>query len=174
MGVLEPRKRFVYFLKLFNSYGPNDKLIIAGTGSQKQKLEIQAKKLGIETQVNFLGFVDDVDSLMQNSDILVLTSNSEALPMVLLEGLSAGLQIVSTNSFSGPSEVLGNGRYGYLANVDDIDSIVSAIKTIKERPINDEMIQEGASRFQVDEIANKYLQFIANIMMNEGNLNEAI
>ena len=106
---------------------------------------------------------------MQNSDIYF--NNPEAL-MVLLEGLSAGLR--SLAPIFQVSEVLGNGRYGYLANVDDIDSIVSAIKTIKERPINDEMIQEGASRFQVDEIANKYLQFIANIMMNEGNLNEAI
>ena len=177
VGVLEPRKRFDLLLKAFSIIAlsnPNDKLLIAGTGSQKKKLEIQAKKLGIESQVSFLGYVDDIDSLMQSSDILVLTSNSEALPMVLLEGLSAGLQIVSTNSFSGPAEVLGNGRYGYLANVDDIDSIVSAIKTIKEKPINYEIIQEGASRFQVDQISNKYLEFITNIMMNEGNINEAI
>ncbi|MBD1146013.1 glycosyltransferase [Pelagibacterales bacterium SAG-MED34] len=177
VGVLEPRKRFDLLLKSFSIIAlsnPNDKLLIAGTGSQKQKLKLQAKKLGIETQVNFLGFVDDVDSLMQSSDILVLTSNSEAFGMVLIEGLSAGLQIVSTNSFSGPAEVLGNGRYGYLANVDDIDSIVSAIKTIKEKPIDDEIIQEGASRFQVDQISNKYLEFIANIMMDEGNIYEAI
>ena len=175
MGVLEPRKRFDLLLKSFSIVaGPKDKLIIAGTGSQKEKLELQAKRLGIESQVSFLGYVDDIDSLMQSSDVLVLTSNSEALPMVLLEGLSAGLQIVSTNSFSGPAEVLGNGRYGYLAKVDDIDSIVSAIKTIKERPINNEVIQEGASRFQVDQIANKYLEFIANVMMHEGNINEAI
>ena len=147
-------------------------MLIAGTGSQKQKLELQAKKLGIESQVKFLGYVDDIDSLMQSSDILVLTSNSEALPMVLLEGLSAGLQIVSTNSFSGPAEVLGNGRYGYLAEVDNIESIVSSIKAIKDTPIPTEVIQEGASRFRVDQIANSYLEFITNVMMNDGNISE--
>jgi glycosyltransferase involved in cell wall biosynthesis len=149
-------------------------LIIAGTGSQKEKLELQAKRLGIESQVSFLGYVDDIDSLMQSSDVLVLTSNSEAFGMVLIEGLSAGLQIVSTNSFSGPAEVLGNGRYGYLAKVDDLKSIVNSMKAAKDTPIPTEIIQEGASRFQVDQIANKYLEFIANVIRNSGNLNNPI
>ncbi len=175
MGVLEPRKRFDLLLESFARVArTKDILLIAGTGSQKQKLEMQAEKLGIKTQVKFLGYVDDVDKLMQASDILVLTSNSEALPMVLLEGLSAGLQIVSTNSFSGPAEVLDNGRYGYLAEVDNIDSIVSSVKRIKNKPIPIEAIEEGASRFYVNQIANKYLEFISNIMMSEGNINEAI
>ena len=175
VGVLEQRKRFDLLLKSFSIIAllnPNDKLLIAGTGSQKQKLELQAKKLGIESQVKFLGYVDDVNSLMQSSDILVLTSNSEALPMVLLEGLSAGLQIVSTNSFSGPAEVLGNGRYGYLAEVDDLKSIVNSMKAAKDTPIPTEVIQEGASRFQVEQIVNRYLEFIENVMMNDGNISE--
>jgi glycosyltransferase involved in cell wall biosynthesis len=175
MGVLEPRKRFDLLLKAFARVAhTKDILLIAGTGSQKQKLEMQAIKLGIKTQVKFLGYVNDVDKLMQVSNILVLTSNSEALPMVLLEGLAAGLQIVSTNSFSGPAEILKNDRYGYLAEVDNIDSIVSSIKKIKNKPIPTEIIEEGASRFYVDQIANKYLEFISNIMMSEGNINEAI
>ena len=177
VGVLEPRKRFDLLLKAFSIIAlsnPNDKLLIAGTGSQKKKLEIQAKKLGIESQVSFLGFVKDIKSLMYGSDILVLTSNSEAFGMVLIEGLSAGLQIVSTNSFSGPAEVLGNGRYGYLAEVDDLKSIVNSMKAAKETPIPIDLIQEGASRFQVEEIANKYLHFIANIMNTDGNINDPI
>jgi glycosyltransferase involved in cell wall biosynthesis len=177
VGVLEPRKRFDLLLKSFSIIAlsnPKDKLIIAGTGSQKEKLELQAKRLGIESQVSFLGYVDDIDSLMQSSDVLVLTSNSEAFGMVLIEGLSAGLQIVSTNSFSGPAEVLGNGRYGYLAKVDDLKSIVNSMKAAKDTPIPTEIIQEGASRFQVDQIANKYLEFIANVIRNSGNLNNPI
>jgi len=175
MGVLEPRKRFDLLLRSFAKVGSaRDILLIAGTGSQKQKLELQAKKLGIESQVKFLGYVDDVNSLMQSSDILVLTSNSEALPMVLLEGLSAGLQIVSTNSFSGPAEVLGNGRYGYLAEVDDLKSIVNSMKAAKDTPIPTEVIQEGASRFQVEQIVNRYLEFIENVMKSSGNLNNPI
>ena len=177
VGVLEPRKRFDLLLKSFaivTLTNPRDKLLIAGTGSQKNKLQNLAKKLGIESQVRFLGFVENVDELMQKSDVLVLTSNSEAFGMVLVEGLAAGLQVVSTNSFSGPAEVLGNGRYGYLAEIDDIKSIVTSMKAAKDNPIPPEIINEGASRFEVDYIANKYLEFIAKVMKSNGNLNNSI
>ena len=175
MGVLEPRKRFDLLLKSFAVVANlRDKLLIAGTGSQKNKLQNLAKKLGIESQVSFLGFVENIDQLMQKSDVLILTSNSEAFGIVLVEGLAAGLQVVSTNSFSGPAEVLGNGRYGYLAEVDDIKSIVSSMKAAKNNPIPDEIINEGVSRFKVDYIANNYLEFIAKVMMSDGNLNDSI
>jgi glycosyltransferase involved in cell wall biosynthesis len=175
IGVLEPRKRFDLLLKSFSIVAnPRDKLLIAGNGSQKNKLQNLAKKLGIESQVSFLGFVENIDQLMQKSDVLILTSNSEAFGMVLVEGLAAGLQVVSTNSFSGPAEVLGNGRYGYLAEVDNIKSIVSSMKAAKDNPIPDEIISEGVSRFKVDYIANNYLEFIAKVMMSDGNLNDSI
>jgi glycosyltransferase involved in cell wall biosynthesis len=111
---------------------------------------------------------------MKNSDILVLTSNSEAFGMVLAEGLAAGMQVVSTNSFSGPAEVLGNGRYGFLADVDNVSSIISSMRAAIYSPIPREIIHEGASRFSVDVIANKYLEFISTVIESEGNLYEAI
>ena len=116
VGVLEPRKRFDLLLEAFSLIaGTNDRLLIAGTGSLSNQLKILAQKLEISSKVSFLGYVSDIESLMKKSDVLVLTSNSEAFGMVLAEGLAAGLQVVSTNSFSGPAEVLGNGRYGFLA-----------------------------------------------------------
>jgi glycosyltransferase involved in cell wall biosynthesis len=111
---------------------------------------------------------------MKNSDILVLTSNSEAFGMVLAEGLAAGMQVVSTNSFSGPAEVLGNGRYGFLADVDNVSSIISSMRAAIDSPIPQEIIREGASRFSVDVIVNKYLEFITIVLESEGNLYDAI
>ena len=177
VGVLEPRKRFDLLLKAFAIIAltnPKDKLIIAGTGSQKKKLEILVKKLGIASQVSFLGFVEDVASLMKNSDVLVLTSNSEAFGMVLIEGLAAGLQIVSTNSFSGPSEVLGEGRYGHLAEVDDLKSVVNSMRDAKNKPIPMSLIQEGASRFQIDYIIDCYIEFIEKVIKKGGSLKDPI
>jgi glycosyltransferase involved in cell wall biosynthesis len=174
-GVLEPRKRFDLLLKAFSIIAkPNDNLLIAGTGSLKNELESLAKELGIESQVCFLGYVDNIESLMKNSDILVLTSNSEAFGMVLVEGLTAGLQVVSTNSFSGPAEILGNGRYGFLAEVDNVSSIISSMRAAIDSPIPQETILEGASRFSVDVITNKYLEFIKTVVENEGHLYDAI
>ena len=175
VGVLEPRKRFDLLLKSFSMIAsPNDKLLIAGTGSLQYELESLSKELGIESQVNFLGFVDDIDSLMRNSDIFVLTSNSEAFGLVLVEGLAAGLQVVSTDSFSGPSEVLGNGRYGFLAEVNDVNSIASSMKAAIDSPISQEIIHEGASRFSIDSIVKKYLEFITIVIASDGNLDDPI
>jgi len=175
VGVLEPRKRFDLLLKSFSIIAkPSDKLLVAGTGSIKCELESLSKELGIESQVFFLGYVDDIESLMKNSDILVLTSNSEAFGMVLAEGLEAGLQVVSTNSFSGPAEVLGNGRYGFLAEVDSVSSIISSMRAAIDCPIPREIIHEGASRFSLDTIVGKYLEFIVAVIKNDGNLYESM
>ena len=158
VGVLEERKRFDLLLKSFSLVSkPNDKLLIAGTGPLKDELRDLAKNLNIETRVIFLGYVEDIQSLMKASDILVLTSNSEAFGMVLVEGLAAGMQVVSTNSFSGPAEVLGNGRYGFLAEVDNVNSIASSMKAAIETPKSLEIIYEGASRFKIDSIVKSYL-----------------
>jgi glycosyltransferase involved in cell wall biosynthesis len=175
VGVLEPRKRFDLLLKSFSIVAkPTDNLLVAGTGSLKHKLESLAKELEIESQVCFLGYVDKIESLMKNSDILVLTSNSEAFGMVLAEGLATGMQVVSTNSFSGPAEVLGNGRYGFLADVDNVSSIVSSMRAAINSPIPREIIHEGASRFSVDVITNKYLEFISAVIESEGNIYDPI
>ena len=111
--------------------------------------------------------------LMSNSDILVLTSNSEAFGMVLVEGLAAGMQVVSTNSFSGPAEVLGNGRYG-LAEVNNVNSIASSMKAAIETPKSQEIIYEGASRFSLNSIVKSYMEFIERVLVNKGRLNSRL
>jgi glycosyltransferase involved in cell wall biosynthesis len=175
VGVLEQRKRWDLFLEAFSIVAnSSDRLLLAGTGSLKYELESLAIELGIESQVCFLGYVDNINSLMNKSDILVLTSDSEAFGMVLAEGLAAGLQVISTNSFSGPAEVLGNGRYGFLAEVDNVNSIISSMRAAIESPIPLEIIHEGASRFSVDCIVNNYLEFIETVVACDGCLNDAI
>ena len=175
VGVLESRKRWDLLLEAFSIVAnSNDKLLFAGTGQLKDELESLAVELGVESQVCFLGYVDKIDSLMRKSDVLVLTSDSEAFGMVLAEGLAVGLQVVSTNSFSGPAEVLGNGRYGFLAEVDSVDSIASAMRSAITSPIPLEVINEGASRFSVDYAVNNYLEFITAVIASDGGLNDAI
>ena len=114
------------------------------------------------------------ENVKSKVEVLVLTSDSEAFGMVLVEGLAAGLQVVSTDSFSGPSEVLGNGRYGFLAEVNDVNSIASSMKAAIDSPISQEIIHEGASRFSIDSIVKKYLEFITIVIASDGNLDDPI
>ena len=114
------------------------------------------------------------ENVKSKVDVLVLTSDSEAFGMVLVEGLAAGLQVVSTDSFSGPSEVLGDGRYGFLAEVNDVNSIASSMKAAIDSPISQKIIHEGASRFSIDSIVKKYLEFITIVIASDGNLDDSI
>lgn len=175
IGILEYRKRFDLLIKAFSEVAnEKDRLIIAGDGSLENELKKLSKYLGLESQINFLGYTSDTEALMKKSDILVLTSNSEAFGMVLVEGLAAGLQVVSTNSFSGPEEILGNGRYGFLADVDDLNSIVSALRLAIKKPKSRELILEGVSKFSIDVVTNNYLKFISTVIKKKGNLNEPL
>ena len=92
----------------------------------------------------------------------------------MVEGLAAGLQVVSTDSFSGPAEVLGDGRYGFLAEVNDVNSIASSMKAAIDSPISQKIIHEGASRFSIDSIVKKYLEFITIVIASDGNLDDSI
>ncbi len=175
VGILEKRKRFDLLIRAFSKVANNkDKLLIAGEGSLENELKKLVNRLGLESQVNFLGYNSDIESLMKRSDILVHTSNSEAFGMVLAEGLATGMQVVSTNSFSGPAEILGNGRYGFLAEVDNLDSIIAALKLAIRSPKSQEIIFEGVLKFSVKSIADKYVKFISAVIANKGHLNEAL
>jgi glycosyltransferase involved in cell wall biosynthesis len=64
---------------------------------------------------------------MQDSDLLVLSSNYEGFGNVIVEALYCGLKIVSTDCISGPREILNNGEFGSLVPVNDSEAFANAI-----------------------------------------------
>ena len=77
-----------------------------GTAGEKESLEALAKKLGIFEQVIFVGFVTNPYAYMRAAEALVLSSDYEGLPNVLVEALACGTHVVSTNCPYGPAEIL--------------------------------------------------------------------
>jgi len=90
-------------------------LLMAGTGPHEDRLRALVDKLddASRCRVRFLGFVEDPVSLLQMSDIFVLPSQTEGLPIGLLEAMSCGLITVVTNS-GGPSEAVKDKESGFL------------------------------------------------------------
>jgi glycosyltransferase involved in cell wall biosynthesis len=84
-----------------------------GAGDQRQALEAQARRLGVAERVVFAGGTDDVTPFLQASDLFVLPSHSEGLPVALLEALACELPCVATN-VDGTAQVLQDGRTGRL------------------------------------------------------------
>jgi glycosyltransferase involved in cell wall biosynthesis len=81
--------------------------------NQFDLVEHEIKQHGLEGNVFILGERTDVQVILKECDIGVLSSNSEGLPLALLEYGMAGLPVVATN-VGQCSEVLGNGKAGYI------------------------------------------------------------
>ena len=77
----------------------------------------QVEVFQLTKDVKFLGWVKNTNTIYNRSDIFVLSSKFEGFGYVLIEAMSNGLPIISTNSPYGPSEVLAGGKYGILVPI---------------------------------------------------------
>ena len=121
IGRLHKQKNFDCLIKsmaIISKQKKNIKLIILGKGQEKKKLIKLCSRFNLTKKIQFLNFKDP-KKFYKRSGIFVLSSFFEGLPNVLLESMSYGLPIVSTNCYSGPKEILKNNKYGYLCKVND-------------------------------------------------------
>ncbi len=107
-------------------------LLMVGDGDQKKEALELVGQLHIESHVHFLPFRNDVPDLLAASDIFVLPSLWEGLPIGLLEAMSMGKPIIATN-VDGTKEVIKNGENGLLIEIEDLISNLSkAIVSLAE------------------------------------------
>lgn len=108
--------------------------IIVGDGPLRPSLEQQAKALGLLPEVvDFRGQFPDMRLIYQEADILVLTSDHEGMPNVVLEAMASGLPVVATR-VGGVPEVVQDGLTGYLVSPHDEDSMVEALLRLIHQP----------------------------------------
>ena len=121
--------------------------IVVGDGPLRPQLEELADSLGLRPKyVEFLGELADLKPAYEKSDLVVLTSDWEGTPNVLLEAMSRGLPVVATK-VGGVPELVRNGENGLLVETDDADSVASSLITLIENP--QLRISMGASGRQV-------------------------
>jgi glycosyltransferase involved in cell wall biosynthesis len=73
------------------------RIVIAGDGPERARLEELTRNLGVADRVNFLGFREDISDLLAACDLVVLPSLREGLSIALLEAMAAGKPIVATS-----------------------------------------------------------------------------
>ena len=134
LGVLIKRKGIydlLYAISRLNEDIDLNKIrfIIAGNGSEEEKLKEQARNLEIDKYIEFTGWIDlnKKDNLLRNSQLLVLPSYNEGLPMAILEAMSYGLPIVATN-VGDICEAVINEKNGFIIKAGNIEDIVDKIK----------------------------------------------
>lgn len=137
LGVLVKRKGVHDLLKAVerikqHGLASDLKVIIAGIGEEEEHLKEIVHRCKIESAVEFVGWIDGEKKqrLLETSQMLVLPSYNEGLPVSILEAISYGLPVVATN-VGDVSSVVRNDENGFLIQPGDIEALADAIERIK-------------------------------------------
>lgn len=136
------------------------RLIILGDGKHRTYLEQKIELKGIKQIVHLPGYVQNVYEYLNYSSVFVLSSRYEALPTVLIEALSCGCPVVSTDCKYGPSEILEDGKYGMLVPIGDYQKLAESIFQTLINPPKREKLRLRGSEFSVEKSVDKYLNLI--------------
>ncbi len=155
-------------------------LILVGPGenqflSCEYELKQFVNKHNLDS-VTFTGAVENVCEYLQCSDCFVLPSESEGLPISLLEAMSCGLPCIAT-SVGGIPDLIENGKNGKLVKVGDEEGIYNAIvELIRNMELARVMGEKGrktlVERFSIDSIAGEHIKLFVSLL-NAGGKGKA-
>ena len=124
--------RLIRVARMFKDLNYPLQFQIIGQGGGELELKALRDRLGLQQEVEFLGFKQPSYPYLKHADLLVSTSLSEGFPLVICEALALGIPVVATRT-AGSVELLENGTYGLLTDHDDI-SIFEGIKELIDHP----------------------------------------
>ncbi|HEY0214478.1 MAG TPA: glycosyltransferase [Paenirhodobacter sp.] len=114
---------------------PDARLSIVGDGPERKPAEARVAGLGITDTVTFHGYQssDEVADLLARSDVMVLPSFAEGVPVVLMEAMASGLPVIASR-VAGVQELIEDGVSGYAVAPGDIDSLSERLDTLLSDP----------------------------------------
>ena len=132
VGRVELQKRFDVLLDAFATLLPRHpelRLLIAGEGSLRTKLESRAEQLGVASACRFLGHRPDTDRIYQAVDVFVQSSDYEGTPNVVLEAMAFEVPIVATD-VGGTTDLIDHRIHGLVVPRRDPERLAQAIAQV--------------------------------------------
>lgn len=153
VGRLVHHKNLVCLLRAFALLGERHltaQLDLVGDGPKRNELDALARQLGIESRVNFHGEQADVGPFLGSADIAVFTSYREGLSNAIMEAMSVGLPVITSN-VGGNSELVTHEHSGMLFPSDDHETLASMMSELlandEKRQILGRNAREAMQRF---------------------------
>jgi len=153
VALLRQQKRLDVLLEAVALLGnPPIHVTLVGDGPMRARLEELAKRLDIDDQVVFAGYVPDAPATcLSQADLFVLSSDFEGMPNALLEAMASGLPCVATG-VGGVLEIVEHERTGLLVPPGDPEALAWAIS----RLIEDEALRHSLGRNARDFVLNNF------------------
>lgn len=136
-------------------------VLVVGDGEERTKLEGLAIKLGIQNNIIFLGVRTDIPQILKASNVMVLCSQTEGLPLVLLEGMSAKVPIIVTCG-ANKSGLINDRENGFVCT-DTPSDLAKIISGIFSGTVDTSFVKANAYNtvlqcYSIQQTINKYEQ----------------
>jgi N-acetyl-alpha-D-glucosaminyl L-malate synthase BshA len=138
-------------------------LVMVGDGPERVHAEAEARELGVDERVFFLGKIETVAPLLSAADLFLLPSQSESFGLSALEALASGVPVVGSNA-GGLPEVVRDGESGALCAVGDVEGMAeAAVGILRDRNRWEAMstfaARDARARFALDDVVEQYESF---------------
>ncbi len=146
---------------------PACRLVLAGDGAERGRLEQLARELGVTERTRFLGWREDAGALLRACDVFVCSSRVEPLGNMVIEAFSAGAPVVAVAA-RGPAELIEDGRDGRLVPLENPTMLARAIgEVLEDAAFRDKLACAGRRRFEADfaeaTVLRKWRTFLARL-----------
>lgn len=171
VGRLSKEKRYDVLIAaaaLVRDQMPQVKFVVVGDGAQREVLQQQVARLGLQKTFLFVGMRTDVRPFYALMDLFVLPSVWEGLPTVILESMTCGIPVVATD-IPGTRELITHGRTGWLTPPNDAAGLAESILAALRSPAACQRIvqtarQEVAPRFAFEQVAKRYERLYLDLL----------
>ncbi len=143
---------------------------IVGAGDNgREFLEQKAKELDLKN-IEFTGYRNDIQNILSQSEIFVMPSRFEGLPMTLMEAAARGIACISYDCVSGPSDIITDGHDGLLIENQNKEAMVEGLLTLISNKELRQMFQKNApqaiQKFSIENVGNKWNMLFKEVIEN--------
>ena len=158
IGRLSEQKGMEYFINAIPTVKlcmSNVKFVIVGTGEDEKKLKDLVTELDLKDDCYFLGYRSDVQNLMSQLDLVVLSSLWEGLPLTPIEAFSVGRTVVAT-AVDGTVEIVNDGINGYLVSPkNSLEIAEKVVEVLQNKELRNSFEKEALQTYEDDFSSNQ-------------------